>query len=253
MCPLSRRPILLVFLSCLGLQTGCATYLPQLRLESPEATGSEKLGRAELAGTQGGVNLSAEVAMRDQPAQKDADGNPLPADPPVPYLQPTWAAFFVGFVKGFGDSWDLGIRLLQPTAPFQVRVKYQFLGQPESRAEFGNFSLAALVSPGLTAGPGNGTETLFYLAGDVTLLAGIRLGRSHLIWLSPSFTFASIRGLASTAGAAGGTVLTYGGGVGYQLTVLGFFGRAEFNWAWGSAGENRIDGPSLGALVGLRL
>ncbi len=226
---------------------GCATYLPQLHLETPEATGSEKIGRAELAGSQGGFNLSA--APEIHAGSTDADGN---VSPDVPYLQTSWANYFLGFVKGLGDWWDLGVRF-QPNAPLLVRVKFQFLGEPESRAPKWNFSLSALLSPGFTMAPGAESSPLIYFSADAAVLAGIRFNDNHLLWLAPHFTFASVSGLATTAGGASGTVLGYGGGLGYQLTVLGFFGRAEFVWSWGSAGPNQAAGPAFGALLGLRI
>ncbi len=226
---------------------GCATYLPQLHLESPEATGSEKVGRAELAGTQGGFNLAGAAEIHTPSA--DADGN-VGAD--VPYLQTSWANYFIGFVKGLGDSWDLGLRI-QPNAPLLIRVKYQFLGEPESRAQQWNFSLSGLVSPGFTMGPGAGASPMLFFSVDAAVLAGIRFNDNHLLWLAPHFTFASVSGLATTAAAATGTVLGYGGGIGYQLTILGFFGRAEFVWSWGSAGPSQASTPTLGAVLGLRI
>jgi hypothetical protein len=226
---------------------GCATYLPQLHLESPEATGSEKIGRAEFAGTQGGIDLVQPTTL----SYPSPDANGVVGSP-TPMLQTSWANYFLGFVKGFGDQWDVGIRI-QPSAPLLIRVKYQFLGEPESRAELWNFSLAGLVSPGFSLSAGaNGTSQIFFTA-DAALLAGIRLGVNHLVWLAPHFTFGSISGLPTTAGGSAGTVIAYGGGIGYQLTVLGFFGRAEFVWNWGSSGSAQYSGPAMGAVLGLRL
>ena len=215
-------PLTLVFsaLSCSHY------YLPANRLETPEAAGSGRTARLELAGIQGGADLTS---------------------PPTPVLQSANANYFFGFAPAISDKVDVGVRF-QPSAPLIVRGKYQFYGQPESKADKGNLSGAVMTSGGLLLGGKDATtgNSVTYTCFDFALLGGYRLWKNHLFSLGPAYAIGSLSG-TTTAGVSANQLEI---NLGYQYSNEALFLRAELAYASGSSGANKITGLFPGVLLG---
>jgi len=199
--PLASCLILLGSLIWLSAQTGCAHYyLPASQLETPEATGPDRIGRLELVGIQSGTDLL------------NASTESL-----VNY------AFGVSFA--ITPALDLGLKL-EPFAPVLVRAKYQFWGAPESQAHSGNFSASISGSSGLLLSTYNGSSVTFY-SFNAAVIGGYRFAEHHLASLAPFFSLAGISGI----GNASGTTTLAGASLGYQYDAEALILRAELTWA----------------------
>lgn len=259
-CRSSRRALLTARLGAgltlLTLAPGCAHYyMPVNRLESPEAIGKtprastdpdqpaikRRSGRLELLGIQSGTDLIEE--------EVEQSPDPETGETPDPLLQSTWINPVFGFAPALTDNIDLTIRI-QPSAPLLGRIKYQLSGEPEIRADRGNFSTALSGGAGFLLGRSNGeTATMYQL--DAAFLLGYRLGARHLISAHP---FVGLAGLSrkTTAGNSG-SLVQYGGGFGYQYQVESLYTRVELSYALGSYSEAAIKGIYGAALLGFFL
>jgi len=226
--------------------SGCATYtLPTSRLESPEASGPDRVGRVEV-GSQSGVDLVTAAAEVVPPAA--ADGT-QPASTFV--LSSSLINPWGSFTRALGESLDVSVKI-QPASPLMIKAKYQLSGAPESKADKGNFPIAATAGGGLLMGvPSSGSVMGFGF--DVGLLAGYRLGTRHLVMLSPYLSFLSLSGLAATAGASSGSAMIYGGALGYQYTLYSLFLKLEASYTLGGSGTNSASPLGFGAALGVNL
>lgn len=226
--------------------TGCSHYaLPINRLESPESLGAHASGQLELLGLRSGANLT------DPPTQDAPDATTgAVADPRLgtSLLSPSLGAW-----GGISERFDVGIRL-GPKAPLLLRGRWQFTGEPASRAAAGNFSFAAIGGFGLYRGSVAGQSGTSLDAG---LIAGYRLADQHLLFGGPFFGMASVGGVTRAQASGTGTVTgpgvsgsAFGAGVGYEYWLQSFLPlRVELAYASGSSGEAKLGGISLGFLV----
>jgi hypothetical protein len=257
-----------------GLLTGCSHYyLPANRLESPEARGEGSLGRFEVAGAQSGVDL----VSNPQLVTPQADPQTGAQDPSYLQMQNAIGNFLVGFNRALSDRIDLGVRF-SPYAPVEARFKYQLTGLPETKADRGNFSMAALAGAGFTLGSGGtGGSSVTFFSGEAALLAGYRVWSRHLFSLGPFFSFGSLSGTGPSGvsnggggsgsgsgssslpsgitapAATGNSASEYGGALGYQYTIEQLFLRAEVAYVLGSVGSAKISGIDPAVLIGLAL
>lgn len=216
---------------------GCSHYrLPVSRLESPEARGhTERFVPASLeAGFMSGTDLEGRPETRT-----DSEGVTTTSMPAA------WTPE-LGFALSLSERTDLGIRF-QPFAPLSFRLKYQFSGEPQSRARQGNFSTAVVVAPGILLGHAQSGASASYFLGDLTLIAGYRAWERHLFSLAPYFSTASLSGLTVTGASQ------YGAALGYQYQIEALMIRAELALASGTVGTASIGGFHFGVQFGLAL
>lgn len=118
----------------LVLNTACAThmYLPTNRFMSPEAQG-KTWATTLTAGVYSAVTMD--------PIQ-NIDANPPVVYPPQLNSSPLPKIVLPSFDMGFGERFDLGLRLSANETPWILRAKYQFIGDPRRAANAGNFSAA---------------------------------------------------------------------------------------------------------------
>jgi hypothetical protein len=238
-----------------ALIPACASVsIPLARLESPEAAGPRRFGRLEAVGWSAGPSLTA------QPTQAPPDAETGEQPGPALQLDPAQTRF--GFVVSPTDSFEAGFRV-HPGGPLQLRAKYQFFGNPESRADRGNLSLAVVGGPGFMVRTTE-VSTLLFWTMDATVLAGWRPLRSHLLIGSLGLTLAGLSG----PGADRGTPTLLGDptdptastgasaivpALGYQWSEEDLWFRAELGYALGASGPDSLSGPVPGVLIGLNL
>lgn len=232
------------FLLLLVIPTGCAHYyLPANQLESPEAIGPGRIGSLEMVGIQAGSDLIA------TPTKQPTD--PKTGVTPDPQLQLAPMNYVFGASVAITPELDAGLRL-EPYAPPLLRVKYQLMGDPESKAKAGNFSVSVNASGGLLLTSTNGSSVTYYTALG-SLIGGYRFANHHLVSLAPYFDFAGLSGV--TAASESGT--RYGASLGYQYDIDALILRAELTWGSGSFSESTgsvSDGGFFpGVLLGLKL
>jgi hypothetical protein len=234
----------LAALAALVLQSACAHYyLPANSLETPEAVGGfdsgTRYGRLELIGIQSGTDLITPPTV--QPT------DPKTGQTPNPELQWAPVNYAFGVTLGITPELDVGIKI-EPFAPTLARVKYQFYGEPETKAESGNLSVAGAGSGGIVFGNG----ATFYSA-QAALIAGYRFAAHHLASLAPFFNFAGLSG----EGTASGNGTRYGASLGYQYDIDALILRVDLTWASGTftqqSGPASDGGLFPGLLVGLKL
>jgi hypothetical protein len=246
MRPLIRiaLPLAVALTLSMSVLSGCAHYyLPVSQLETPEATGPDRIGRLELVGIQSGVDLIS------TPTQQPTD--PKTGKTPDPTLSESPINYVFGATLAVTRELDVGIKI-EPFAPLVLRGKYQFMGDPESQADAGNFSISGSASGGLlfSTYQGNGVS-FFSFTGAV--IGGYRIWKHHLASLSPFFNVAGLSGV----GTPSGTGTLYGASLGYQYDAEALIVRAELTWCAGSfsqeTGSVNPGGFYPGLLMGLKL
>jgi hypothetical protein len=241
---LGPRMIALIALTALAAQSGCAHYyLPASQLESPETVGPDRIGRLELVGIQSGTDLLT------APTKQAAD--PTTGTVSDPVLSSSLINYAFGVTLAVTPVLDVGIKL-EPFAPLLARAKYQFIGDPESKAHVGNLSLSASGSGGLLLARYNANGVTFY-SFNAAVIGGYRLFEHHLFSLAPFFNLAGISGIDPASGSA----TLYGASLGYQYDAEALILRGELTWASGSvsqsAGSANAGGFFPGLLIGFKL
>ena len=247
---MKKAPILILGLF-LGL-TACSHYqLPVNHLDTPESRGQGQIGRFELLGLSMSNDLSASPSQGSPPAGSTT----LPAPKLQVGITPS-----LGALIGLTDQVDVGVRL-EPQAPLSFRFKYQFMGNPETKAAPQDISMAISLAPGILIGSYNGQSTT-YFSGDFALLMGYRINNRNLFLITPFLTFGALSGIPLDAtvapgtlnpGVGSGSVLQYGGAVGYQYSLESIFFRGEVAYDLGTFGSSQISGVFAGALFGFTL
>jgi hypothetical protein len=207
----------------------------------------DRRGIGEAAAGHGLLQAGTDLSSRATTVTPTAAEGETP-DSPYQAMGQSWVNPFVGFTRGLTEMLDLTVRV-QPSAPLVVRGKYQLSGENELRADVDNFSTAVSASAGVLL---TGTPVTSFQF-DGAFLAGYRPWKRHLFSLAPFFTFTSISGLATTAGAASGSLIQYGGGLGYQYSYENVFFRLEAAYGLGSSAENQVGGLFGGACLGFLL
>lgn len=245
----SIRLLLLLFAFSLLPLFGCGTlYFPTHQLESPETSGSQdRFGHLEIGGLSTGTDLLT-APNRVVPAPDPSTG--VAADPYYLMSAP-YPGYFMGMNLALIDRLDLSLRI-QPYAPVTAHVKYQLLGQPETRTENGNFSISVAGGGGAMVGLNSGKMTFQYLF-DAKVFLGIRFLTHHLVSAVGFFGLTGVSGIDSKSGSG----FQGGGGIGYQLDIESIFIRTEFCVAAGSYKYNSTDARIFGffpsAVAGLKL
>lgn len=180
-------PRKLIYLAILLLSSACAHRLPiktpSPLLDSPEAVGiSGRLkGGAQYIYT-AEAELSPDVALQN-PDADTASLNPV-----------TQYSFMGGF--GLGRNIDLEMRI-----PFRLHGKYQFVGDPRTEAQPGNFSMAVQLGLGVTtqdekrdslSGNSSFSKNEFEVFFGIT--AGYRIDKNVLIFSGAHFVSNSVSG-----------------------------------------------------------
>lgn len=217
---------------------GCAyVYVPSTRLETPETVGRGRLGRLQVFGVQSGPNLvSAAVTQAT---------NATTGVTPAPVLQNAVLQPFLNFEFGLEDEWDLGVRL-QPYGPLSFRVRRQWVGLPEARAQKG-LSVATSVTLGGLLGR-VGSDSFFLYQADFGLPAGYRLGKGHVLAVVPFLGLGGVSG-----GTLGRSVVQYGAHLDHHWEFGSVVVSSELGYAWGVSGSDQISSIQWGAALGFSL
>ncbi|MBY0472619.1 hypothetical protein K2X30_15750 [bacterium] len=152
------------FLLCFGFLTALSSCahrydFPVNRLDSAEVRGKPGPSRLEALGLHGANQLHG-------------DASNLSLDPSV-------INDFLGFAMGLGEKFDLGLRF-HVTGPLLLRARYQIAGEPEIRAQQGNFAATIGASVGYSLSSArdintNQSQTASYFAFDGSLTLGYRV------------------------------------------------------------------------------
>lgn len=189
-----KTPLLLV----LVLFLGACSYpikipVTQTRYDLPEARGDGKFGLTvgernqeyRLILTPDAATTAMDTA---NPIIEVNDENLAPAlsvsgvyyqiDRDYSFLRPN-----IGL--GISDRWEIGYKHnRQPS----LYAKWQFLGEPQSRAEAGNFSMAVMLSGNWyqldESVSGSYSVTMENVGADVSLITGIRITRNLLAYVN---------------------------------------------------------------------
>lgn len=236
----------------------CASQfqMPANRFESPEARGKTGFAHFDVLGVQGGYALGLSAYPSSSSTQSDVNAT----------LDSAPLSLFSGATIGILKRAEAGFRF-QTLGPLALHGKYQFIGNPESEANDGNFSVAATLTFGFTL---NSSSTVVgtslrnantsYLNYDGGLISGYRFNPSHLIYGGATYSNASYSG-SLTDSKSNATLSQYSGSgtqisfhLGYQYDVADLYFKLEVARASAKLPkmEESLTGYFPGVSVGLR-
>jgi hypothetical protein len=203
--------------------SGCAlnVNLNANRFESPETSGALLAGSIDAAFT--GSNTL--ILNAGAPAWDRSNASPR-----------------LSGSLGLLDRLDVSVKAPWD-GPVLLQTKVQLLGAPLSRAQSGDFALAATFGVGATQPSGESLNTY-----DGALIAGYRIAET---WMIYGGGFATGVRYSDTLGGSGNAVQS-GGNVGLMLdSVLGAI-KIEEAWTVASAASNQRTGFYTGACLSYR-
>lgn len=250
------RDLVILSLSSFFLASCASQFqMPANRFESPEVRGKSGLAHVDALGIQGGYALGLSALPAPGAA---SDVNATLTSAPL--------SLFSGATIGIKRRMEAGFRF-QTLGPLALHGKYQFLGDPESEAKDGNFSIAAKVTVGFTlnsssslAGSSLTNANTTFLNYDGGLIAGYRFNSVSLIYGGATFSNASYSG--SVTNAKSNAILSqYSGSgsqtsfhLGYQYDMADLYFKFELARASAKLPKMKesLTGYFPGILVGLR-
>lgn len=230
--------------------------MPANRFESPEARGKTGLAHFDVLGVQGGYALGLSGLPAKSNTQSDINAT----------LDSAPLSLFSGATIGIQKRAEAGFRF-QTLGPLALHGKFQFLGNPESEANDGNFSVAATLTLGFTLNSNSDTSGLSFRTANTTflnydggLITGYRFNPSSLLYGGATYSNASYSG-ALTDSKQNTTLSEYSGSatqlsfhLGYQYDIADLYFKVELARASAKLPkmEESLAGYFPGVLVGLR-
>lgn len=241
---------LCLFAALVLLCEGCRVHLPVVvnRLDSPET-----LGMSQDPETKGKMRLrlaGASVGTNEALLSSDTSAN---------FVDTTTASFETArqLEVDAGLSLDDRIEVSAQLERYLTgQVKFQLLGDPRSRAQAGNFSVAATARVGgqkweETSGVGKAVVNTFLV--DGALIAGYRIFSPILLYGGGFATqewFGGTHTISSTVRDFSGRALQVGGNAGIEAGGSLFFVRAEGAYGNLQSGPIRTGRWHLGVQLG---
>lgn len=246
--------------SCFTLLALCSCasqfQMPANRFESPEVRGKTGLAHFDVLGVQGGYALGLSSLPAKSNTQSDINAT----------LDSAPLSLFSGATIGILKRAEAGFRF-QTLGPLALHGKFQFIGNPESEANDGNFSVAAVATIGFTlnsssnpSGSSFQNANTSFLNYDGGLVTGYRFNPSSLIYLGATYSSASYSG-SLTDSKTNVTLSEYSGSatqlsfhLGYQYDIADLYFKVELARASATIPKlkDSLTGFFPGILLGLR-
>lgn len=216
--------------------------LPNNRFDSPETLGKERNVKIEVAGERNSaIELSSDITGRQINI----------SDPKID------EEYRMRLGAGVGILEDLDIEL---RATNGLRVKYQVLGDPRSKADTGNIPLAATVGLGYVSEEysvsgvptGSGRASIKEYIIDGALISGYRISKQVLFYGGGFYTRDKFHGdfsFGSVTGTYSSAARLYGGNWGAELGEEKVQFKIEMSHAIARAGSSKSSSNNYSGAV----